>query len=228
LLYSVLREKGTKSVGMLRISHIHCGILSALLVLSPAVQAQAPSRVIDEGTARRGYGDPLPGGRGQSPGSPVISIVDAARSGDVSGARGAFLLGESVNARDGRGNPALLLAAGAGNVAVMRFLLEKGANPNLFDRKKRTTPLIAAAELGESNMIRLLLEYNADPNRTDATGETALMKAARIGAADAVRVLIAAKADLNATDYSGHTALWHADNARKRQVVKLLQEAGGD
>ena len=216
---------------MLRISHIYCGILSVLLALAPAWRAsaqQAPSRIIDEGTARRGYGDTLPGGDGQTgPGSSGVSIVEAAKSGDVAGARGAFLAGESVNSRDGQGAPALLLAAGAGNDSVMRYLLENGANPNLFDKRKRTTPLIAAAELGASNMIRLLLEHKADPNRTDATGETALMKAARIGAADAVRVLINAKADLNATDYAGHTALWHATDARQNQTVKLLQEAGG-
>lgn len=215
---------------MPRISHIYCGVLSVLLGLTPAMQAyaQPPSRITDEGTARRGYGDPLPGGKGQPGSGPSgVSIIDAAKSGDVAGARGAFLVGESVNSRDAHGVPALLLAAGAGNVAVMRFLLENGANPNLFDKKKRTTPLIAAAELGESNMVRLLLEYKADPNRPDATGETALMKAARFGAVDAVRVLIGANADLNATDYSGHTALWHAEEARKRQAAKLLQEAGG-
>lgn len=184
----------------------------------------------DEGTAKRNYGDPLPSGEGggSAPGSPSMTIIEAARSGGVDGARGAFLAGESVNSRTPRGAPAVLIAAQAGNIAVLRFLLEKNANPNLFDKSTGKTALIAAAELGDSGMTHLLLEHKADPDHQDRQGETALIKAARIGAADTVALLLGAKANVNATDYAGHSATWHAQESRHDKIAKMIQTAGGN
>jgi len=204
-------------------------LLTALLICAGGSQSLAQvSKARDEGVAKRNYGDPLPSGLDRSaPSSHSMTITEAAQSGGVAEARGAFLVGESVNSRNPRGVPALLIAAQSGNVAVLRFLLEKGANPDLFEKSTGKTALIAAAELGDSSMVHLLLEHKADPEHHDRQGETALIKAARIGAQDAVMVLLGAGLDVNATDYAGHTALWHAMDARHDKVAKMIQTAGG-
>jgi hypothetical protein len=186
------------------------------------------SRDEDVGTAKRGYGDPLPSGQsGTFPGAERMTIIEAAQSGGVAEARGAFLIGESVNSRNPRGKPALLIAAQAGNIAVVRFLLEKNANPDLFEKATGKTALIAAAERGDSGMIHMLLEFKADPEHQDRQGETALIKAARIGDPSSVDTLLGAGLNVNATDYAGHTARWHAMDARHDKIAKLIQNAGG-
>lgn len=205
-------------------------LLACVLLLFGYSQATAQfSQEKDEGTAKRSYGDPLPGGQDRAnPGSQGMTIVEAAQSGGVAEARGAFLIGESVNSRTPRGVPAVLVAAQAGNIAVLRFLLEKDANPDLFDKSTGKTALIAAAELGDTGMIHQLLEHKADPEHQDRQGETALIKAVRAGAMDAVTLLLGSGLDVNATDYAGHTALWHAQDTRHDRIAKMIRAAGGN
>lgn len=182
----------------------------------------------DEATEKRSYGDPLPGdGDGGSPPERRMSMLEAAESGGVAEARGAFLLGESVNSRTRRGVPALLIATQANNISVLRFLLEKQANPDLFDKSTGYTALIAASKNGQDGMVRMLLEHKANPNHQDRQGETALMKAAHAGAVDVVQTLLTSGLDLNLTDYAGNTALWHAKGANNPRIVKMIEEAGG-
>jgi len=156
-----------------------------------------------------------------------IAIIEAAKGGGIAEARGAFLKGESVNSRSRGGTPALVAAVEHGNISVLRFLLDEGANPDLPDRRSGRSGLLIAAESGDTAMVRMLLEAKADPNRADRQGETPLMKAARAGAAEAVQLLIKAGADVNATDYAGHTAVWHAGDARQARIAQLIQQAGG-
>jgi ankyrin repeat protein len=53
------------------------------------------------------------------------------------------------------------------------------------------------------------------------------MAACRNRHADVVKVLIAANANLMIKDENGETALDHAKRAGDAEIVKLLQEAGG-
>lgn len=201
-------------------------LMLAFALFSMGAGAQ-PSRDRDNSdTERRGYGDVMPE-LGQPKAYEAITIIDAAKSGGIAEARAAFLRGESVNSRDNRGASVLLIAARTDNIAVLRFLLENDANPNLVEKSTGRTALIAASELGNGNMVRLLLERKADVNHQDRQGEASLMKAARIGSADVVKTLINAGADVNATDYAGHSALWHAQDARFPVIAKLIAEAGG-
>lgn len=165
------------------------------------------------------------GTHGFAQGFPDIEIIEAAKSGTVADARGALLQGQSVNSRSRSGDPAIVVAAQRGNLQVLKFLLGKGAKPDLYDRRTGKTALVAAAEIGEPAMIAILLSYEANVNLADRQGETPLMKAARIGSLEAVRLLLEAGADINATDYAGHTALWHARDARKRRIVLRLEQA---
>ena len=157
-------------------------------------------------------------------GFPDTEIIEAAKSGTIADARAALLQGQSVNSRSRGGDPAIVMAAQHGNLSVLKFLLEKGAKPDLYDRRTGKTALVAAAEIGAPAMIAVLLSYEADANLADRQGETPLMKAARSGSLESVRLLLEAGADVNATDYAGHTALWHARDARKRRIVDRLEQ----
>ena len=63
-------------------------------------------------------------------------------------------------------NAQLLEAAGKGDVAAVRALLEQGADVEA-DNGRGGTPLYVAAEQGRAGVARLLLERGADPNVKD-------------------------------------------------------------
>jgi hypothetical protein len=75
------------------------------------------------------------------------------------------------------GQPALVGAAGRGDIAAVRSLLAGGANPNEVDNSgvyKGWTPLMAAARGGHADIVRLLLKAHANVNATNEYGGTAL------------------------------------------------------
>jgi ankyrin repeat protein len=102
------------------------------------------------------------------------AIVDVAGSGSASGAVGLMLeLGFSPNARNSFGETSLHLAAGAGDPATVRLLLDAGAELDARDDNYQGTPLgYASVGSGVSgggsstgdwvSTVRLLLDAGAD------------------------------------------------------------------
>jgi ankyrin repeat protein len=79
------------------------------------------------------------------------------------------------------------------SVAMVRLLLERGANPNLPLKRPKlqrhhtagdpglgegSTPLMRAAKMGDTTVMRILLEHGADPTLRQADQTTLLMLAA--------------------------------------------------
>jgi len=119
------------------------------------------------------------------------------------------------------GTTPLLRAAKAGDVTVMKLLLEKGADPKLTTRAG-INPLMAAAGLGTKEedttgrrktqaeaieSIKLLLAAGVDVNAADGRGQTALHGAALWGLDDVVQFLADHGAKLDAKDRQGKTPL---------------------
>ena len=115
-----------------------------------------------------------------------------------------------------------LLAAMAGDVAVMQRLKEAGADLTLTTTK-RSTPLMAAAGLGrilgentvpETNLLeaaKLALELGADIKAADDFGNTALHYAAYHRLNTLVQLLVDHGAELEVRNMFGETPLWAAD-----------------
>jgi ankyrin repeat protein len=78
-----------------------------------------------------------------------------------------------VDAKDRRGETALMLAARQGNPETVGQLLKHDADPNAKDKGGRTV-LMYAAVSGNMETISLLLEYGGDVNAKDKAGKTAL------------------------------------------------------
>ena len=67
-------------------------------------------------------------------------------------------------------------AARSGDVAVLRMMLEAGADKDLPD-EEGATALIMSSQGGHKEIVRLLLNNRADPLLTDDCERTALMYA---------------------------------------------------
>ena len=91
----------------------------------------------------------------------------------------------------------LCVAAAYGNLDILSFLLENGADINaaISTSARGLTPLMLAVQKYHSNAINYLLEQGADVNLQDKAGYTALHTAAACGNYNALRSLIYYGAD---------------------------------
>jgi hypothetical protein len=121
----------------------------------------------------------------------------------------------------------LLQALWNEDIARMKDLLEKGADPNA-QTSCGTRPLLIAAKKGNTEIIKILVENGAKVDGRDKNGLTPLMSAASTGKARNMEVLIAAAADLNAKDNKGITALMWATLKGFADVVEILLNNGAE
>ncbi|XP_072249548.1 ankyrin repeat domain-containing protein 34A [Leuresthes tenuis] len=73
---------------------------------------------------------------------------------------------------------------------MVRYLLEKGADPNIPDKSGRTALMHACAEQAGKEVVLLLLENGADPSLKDYSGSSALVHAINRGDRDTLQVLL--------------------------------------
>ena len=78
----------------------------------------------------------------------------------------------------------LWLAAANGHEAVVKLLLEKGAELESKDDKCGCTPLLFAASSGYEAVVKLLLEKDAELESKDDQGSDAVAGGCREGARD--------------------------------------------
>ena len=124
---------------------------------------------------------------------------------------------------DFTGMTPFLYAARAGDVTVMRLLLEHKADPHI-PTFAGTTPLMAAAGInwvfdqtydeGQEKLleaVKLCHELGMDVNAVNSMGLTALMGAANRGSDEIIKFLVEKGAKLDPKDKEGRTALTWAE-----------------
>lgn len=157
----------------------------------------------------------------------------AAANGDVSALKKALQDGADINARDGHGRTALLVAAHGSNLDIVRELARAGADMKAKDAQRYDIITIVAVR-DDAAMLRLAIALGADPAAiTSPYDGTALIAAAHLGHAEIVRVLIAAKAPLDHVNNLGWTAVMEAvvlgDGGNRHQdTLRALVEAGAN
>jgi hypothetical protein len=117
----------------------------------------------------------------------------------------------------------LSFAAQDGNEAIVRLLLDKGAQSDSRVWHE-VTPLAYAAQRGSETIVRLLLEKGAGAQIDwgDEDGVTPLACAAREGEEAVVRLLLEKGADFNVRDNRGFSAL-----GRVHSVIAELNRVRG-
>ena len=115
------------------------------------------------------------------------------------------------------------------NTAMLRVLVEKGANVNSLDYMENT-PLHLAAERGLQDAVTLLLNYGAYVDAINIMGSTPIMAAAQRGHDDIASQLAQAGANPEMRDYSGIAAddfgnYEYSDPLLQQEINFLLQES---
>lgn len=111
-----------------------------------------------------------------------------------------------VNARDiTTGETAMHAVVQRRDLTWVRFLLQRGANPNIAD-KNGVTPLQIAVQLGFIEGVERLVQGGAEVDVPDSTGETPLITAIHRRDSAMVEMLVANGANPDRTDNSGRSA----------------------
>ena len=103
----------------------------------------------------------------------------------------------------GDGATPLMRAAKTNDIAVMRLLLEAGADPTITLKDRTTTAMLASSV----EAIKLLVEHGVDVNAFNTSGQTILHNAAARGSTAIIQYVAGQGARLDKKDKQGRTAL---------------------
>jgi len=126
----------------------------------------------------------------------VVAGILLSKSADPSG---------DANWQNQIGTPLLHLATEKGNPAIVRVLINYGAEVDATDYMDNTA-LCIAAELGHLEVIRTLIQNNANVSHQNMKGDTPLILAAANKKDEAVTLLLESGADATMMNYSGYVA----------------------
>ncbi|MEI0608264.1 ankyrin repeat domain-containing protein, partial [Brachyspira pulli] len=128
----------------------------------------------------------------------------------------------------------LMIAVYKEDYDMVKYLLDKGANPNTANNENKTALMIAIAN-NNFDISKLLIQQGANINTKDEYGYTALMRAAMIESYEMVKFLLENGANINTKDNDGNTVLYYniyyadygeLENAKK--IFNLLIKYGAD
>jgi ankyrin repeat protein len=173
-----------------------------------------------------------------------MNIWEAAENGNIERINTLLEKGTNIDSKEvEKGWTSLMTAVTFSNTTsslkTVKFLLEKGANPNL-QNKKGWTPLASSARNSNTSSsletVRLLLEYKADPNIVDGDKYTALIRASMNTSGDSsletVKLLLEKGANINYITDTGVSALVVAcrfsNSTSSLETVRFLLENGAD
>ncbi|XP_038632708.1 DNA-binding protein RFXANK isoform X2 [Scyliorhinus canicula] len=107
----------------------------------------------------------------------TLSIHQLAAQGDLVKLMSHLQPGSSLlNVPDERGFTPLMWAAAFGEIAVVKFLLEMGADPHTLAKERESTLSLASIQ-GYTDIVLLLLDHGVDVNIYDWNGGTPLLYA---------------------------------------------------
>ena len=136
-----------------------------------------------------------------------MDLHGAARNGDVTAVKRCLDSGVDVNKTSISGDTALHEATRHNQPAVVRCLLERGADTEVKPPPTGMTPLVEAAHTNHTAVIRELLAGGAQVNGQAGGGDTPIKRAAWGGHKESVEVLLEAGADPKLSNDQGWTPL---------------------
>ncbi len=163
---------------------------------------------------------------------PDTALLRAAAEGDADAAALALRAGADLEARDGQGRTALLLAVTGDHLATARLLVALGASPDALD-DRHDTPWLVTGVTGSVEMLEVLLPANPDMTIRNRFGGISVIPASERGHVDYVRRVVETEIDVNHVNDLGWTALLEAvilgdGGPDHQEIVRILLDAGAD
>jgi uncharacterized protein len=137
-----------------------------------------------------------------------------------------------INTRDiTSGDTGLHIVVARSDALWIRFLLQRGADPNIRNKKGMTALQLATA-MGFTEGVEALIKGGASVNVSDQTGETPLIAAVHARNVAMVRLLLEKGADPDRNDNSGRSArdyveLMSANTLMKQELATADAKRAG-
>ena len=160
--------------------------------------------------------------------------------GDIEMAQLLLDNGANIEAKDNKGNTALIKASSHGNIEIAQFLLDNGADIEAKNNINGETALIKASSSGNIEMVQLLLDNGADIEaKHKSTINMILRLVISFRKNKVLKFIVYSILDLfeginsflikyTAKEDNGSTALVKASHNGHKDVVKLLIKNGAD
>lgn len=128
-----------------------------------------------------------------------------------------------LNNQDERGFTPLMWAAAFGEITMVEFLLQKGADPKTLARERESALSLASAG-GFADIVNILLQHGVDIDSYDWNGGTPLLYAVRGNHLKCVEALLRCGADITFEADSGYSPVALAVALGHKKVQKLLED----
>ena len=166
------------------------------------------------------------------PAETVEDLVNAVMADEHHAVKKAVRKDPSLATQRGHAGTTLLhLVAGLGEIDLVRFFLDRGADPNVTN-KDGDTPLHVACLAGKPDVVSYLIKKKADLNVKGVNGQTPLMAAicSQKSPEDryCVHALLLAGAAVNTANSQRDTPLHLAAARGKAEIVEILLDKGAD
>ncbi|HET9414110.1 MAG TPA: ankyrin repeat domain-containing protein [Pseudolabrys sp.] len=147
-------------------------------------------------------------------------------------ARALMRLGADANALEAQTYDIATIAAVADDVPMLKAALEGGCKAGNITSPYYGTALIAAAPLGHDEVVRTLIAAKAPLDHVNNLGWTAVIESIVLGDGGkrhvaTLQALVDAGANINLADRSGETPLTLAKRRGFKEMVAMLEKAGG-
>jgi len=135
-----------------------------------------------------------------------------------------------INTKDKGGFTALIVASRLDYFAIVKYLVEHGANVNAKAISSSNSRDGRAALVFANNLeiVKFLVKNGANVNAKSGRDHTALRRASQIGYLEIVKYLVKNGANVNVKDDSSNTALMEASRFNHLEIVKILVKNGAN
>ena len=141
-------------------------------------------------------------------------------------------LGTDANALDAQKYDIVTIASVDNDLRMLKIVLDGGCKATNITSPYNGTALIAAAHLGHADVVRMLIAAKAPLDHVNNLGWTALIESIVLGNGgknhtDTLEALVKAGANINIADREGNTPLTLAKRRGYKEMVAILEKAGG-